>query len=713
MSDKNTKNYLSGEHRQPQLSRFHSHCMASESKSIPEFRFSARQKEAEDNELCSISPKSSVGPFNDNSDQALGRVGEARESMSKTDASKLAFQRMEFQYLSDNSNSNLDPLTVAGRDESLAFKITTFPNLTSGSVENTHGCVPETLDQKRSFHHQERLNYSISNLLSEEFDRSTLPSEVINDQKPVSLSGIYSGIANHEMYDFYSDMDHLKRYSDEASADNTTSKDPCFDKDGLKPSFDSSGTVTDRNRSFCGVVADDDVCFDKDDLMPSFDVIASEEIKWRKNLRRMKLLDFLSETQSPIKRINKMFEIADRIGEEIAVTKLRFNFGGDLSYDRRFADDEDPQQRLPSDYDSWSDNSHDDISSDDSDKDITSDDWDSDEYDLKVEPPIPDLNDARVGDDRKYVIGNDNDGKETLVSANGDDGKHHGLLSAMLNPVYDGDKDNDIIGDNKPLVNNQIANLVGDVSESSDQAINLYHESFEDIVAATAMPYHSVVAEDEDTIKNNRDNNDVDDERKAINGEDSKTENVVIVNRGVLGTVNSEGTPDGWVPLKKAGHENGISESSIPRLRQVELEKLDDDSGDGTDEFSSMGDGQRKQRKQQNEKKHMQPCEASNSIRTEIGGKDEDTIESGGGNNNRRCRKAGKGPIFVSEQRFGEKPADIVEEDMRDGIRFPQDQQDDEKRKIQDFEGIFFSEKQGNYFHLLVGSLYSRNSRWF
>ena len=174
----------------------------------------------------------------------------------------------------------------------------------------------------------------------------------------------------------------------------STSEDVYFDKNNPVLSRDSSGKIYDKKDDFREAVTSNDVCFDEDDLMPSFDVIASDEIKWRKNLRRMKLLDFLNETRTPMERINKMFEIADRIGEEIAITKLRFNLGDEnnLSDYDQLADNGDKRQQLPSDYDSWSDNSHDDIRSDVSDKDISSDDWDND-YDPKVSTmPILDVN---------------------------------------------------------------------------------------------------------------------------------------------------------------------------------------------------------------------------------------------------------------------------------------------------------------------------------
>ena len=144
------------------------------------------------------------------------------------------------------------------------------------------------------------------------------------------------GESDDEMSDFYNDMvdrlnyevyypDHIESgaiagsnkindcclqaaETDGDQSDNdygiTTSKDVCFDKDDLMLSRDSSSKIYNRNDDFCEAVTSNDVCFDEDDLMPSFDVIASDEIKWRKNLRRMKLLDFLNETRSPMERIN-------------------------------------------------------------------------------------------------------------------------------------------------------------------------------------------------------------------------------------------------------------------------------------------------------------------------------------------------------------------------------------------------------------------------
>ena len=82
-----------------------------------------------------------------------------------------------------------------------------------------------------------------------------------------------------------------------------------------------------------------------EDPFPTFTEIASQEIKWRKNLRKMKLLDFLNETRDPLERIRKMKEIAQRIGEEIEVTRIRFH-GDD-------GESGEEKTRVPSDYDSW------------------------------------------------------------------------------------------------------------------------------------------------------------------------------------------------------------------------------------------------------------------------------------------------------------------------------------------------------------------------
>ena len=718
------------EERRRRFLRFCSSSMVSESKSMPELRFTP-----------------SVPPL-----PPTGEVAEARKSVSTTDTSSSGFQRTEFQYFSDNSNLDLSIPVETGAD-SLPFKVKNFAPFTDWAPDTVAEKSESgtASDQKPGFQDLRTelgyfSDYSISNLLSEEVANKSFESfsKVTEDQKPVSMSEIYCGIpgeSDDEMSDFYNDMvdqlnyevyypDHIASgaitdrnkingrclqaiETDGDLSDNgygfATSEDVYFDKNNPVLSRDSSGKIYDKKDDFREAVTSNDVCFDEDDLMPSFDVIASDEIKWRKNLRRMKLLDFLNETRTPMERINKMFEIADRIGEEIAITKLRFNLGdvNDLSDYDRLADNGDKRQQLPSDYDSWSDNSHDDIRSDDSDKDISSDDWDND-YDPKVSTmPILDVNEDGKNIEKitkKINQRSTNDPKVSLTTS---------LNGCGENDV--GDNDDNTINDF--MVTNCGDEASTDDENKNDPVTNLCcerNESFDDVfvsVAAilnhsvaiadakaenenyngndgsiigstttSAIPNRSAVAVADDQVKRESssdklgpiatstiNNNSFDgDERKAIDGEESKIVGSAIISKKGTASKKSEFE---WLRSKETDNKD-VSGSSIMKL-------IEDD----------CGDEQQQQQQQQHDEKQVESFEKL--FPAEIDHEKDTTARSG----DRRYDKAGKGPIFVSEQKFGIKAEEFfVEHDGgNDKVNF---QHNDKEL----FEGSPIERNQGNDF---------------
>ena len=220
--------------------------------------------------------------------------------------------------------------------------------------------------------------------------------------------------------------------------------------------------IIDDNDGFCS----DAYCFTDNDLLPSFTGITSQEIK---KLRCAKLLDFLNEKRAPLERINKMLEIADRIGDEIETTKIRL-------FDNDFSRGGNNARRLPSDDDSWL-SGYDDIGNDEITTNDDSDnakDYDTDEnYDSENEC-TPILN--CYGDKDDYA--EDRDGVECVTMPNCDtdmnkncDGKE-GVVLPNKRRVF---ATNDNNGDEKAITNYEKT----DNEDSNDASLMSGIESFQ------------------------------------------------------------------------------------------------------------------------------------------------------------------------------------------------------------------------------------------
>ena len=208
------------------------------------------------------------------------------------------------------------------------------------------------------------------------------------------------------------------------------------------------GDIIDDGDEFCS----DEYYFTDNGMLPSFTGITSQEIK---KLRCAKLLDFLNEKRAPLDRINKMLEIADRIGDEIETTKIRF-FGNE---DNDFpCGGGENARRSPSDNDSWL-SGYDDIGDDE----FTTNDDNDNAKDCDTDKDYDSENECTL------ILNCDGD-KDDYAEDRDD-------VECVTIPNYDTDKDNNCDGKEVVVLLNRRRVIETNDNNGDEKAITNYEKT--------------------------------------------------------------------------------------------------------------------------------------------------------------------------------------------------------------------------------------------